>query len=791
MKSLPYRSIAAAFAALLASQLPAQTAAAPTADGSKPATEPAIELSVFEVTTSRDIGYQSTNAAEVTRMNTPIENIPMNVTIFNEQFINDLLATDTAELLAYEATVVKTSENDNFLARGSTSVGTNFLNGFAQTIGHGSQPLSNVDRVEVLRGPAAVLFGSGGYGGTINRITKQPQPKPFFNTRAIVRGNESYRAEFDYNGGHIPHTNQKLLFRVNGAIERSNTWFDQRKKEDSLAPSLTWAIGPKTKLVLEYLYNWRETQGSWETPVRAGDPIGTVTGDGVYRITPRQIAWVSPEDYRYNTRQVASYNLQHAFTRNLQFRSQFQWEDKVQEFLELQAVSDTLMIIKDAVLIPRVQRFWPRWISNYRMRNELVWEVSTGPINHRLLFGQGFTEQYDLRQTFQSPRNHGGITNATFLNGPGRLTNAQAGPIFNFFPNVSYAELLANPQVVGLNLNNYMPINMTDRSAEGPSFLGARPTLYPDVHTDTYSGNHDFYINDVFSFAKDRVYIMAGLRYSENEQRIQTFTSGTFPNKVMLSSPPTVKRSADATTHSFGGVFHLNKAHTLSLYGNLANSFTPEFNVQPDGTPLDPQTGEQKEVGVRFSFMGGRFTGLATWFDLIQDNVTEADPNQPAGWFRQRNGDHSSGLELSLNSRFTENWLVFGGYAYTDARNEKTGLGTPLQPNHRFTMFNRYNFNEGVLKGLGLSLGTIYTGERIITPTTLRNEPNWGPLPAYWRIDAIVSYKWRPKNSKFRYDASFKVTNLTDDQEIYYVAQNHRYTIDPGREWQFVIGMKF
>ena len=116
------------------------------------------------------------NAAEATRMNTPIENIPMNVTVFNQQFIEDLLATDTSDVLAYDASAMKRTENDGFMARGSASVGTNFLDGFAQTGGFGSQPLANIERVEVLRGPAAILYGSGGYGATFNRITKQPRP---------------------------------------------------------------------------------------------------------------------------------------------------------------------------------------------------------------------------------------------------------------------------------------------------------------------------------------------------------------------------------------------------------------------------------------------------------------------------------------------------------------------------------------------------------------------------------------------------------------------------------------
>lgn len=174
---------------------------------STPANSPrgeTVQLSVFEVTTSRDIGYQSTNAAEATRMNTPIEDIPMNVTVFNQQFIEDLLATETSQLLDYDASSVRFGENDNFMARGSASVGTNFLNGFAQMGGYGSQPLANIERVEVIRGPAAVLYGSGGYGATYNRITKQPQPKALSSGRVIMSDGRSYRVEMDQNFGPLP-----------------------------------------------------------------------------------------------------------------------------------------------------------------------------------------------------------------------------------------------------------------------------------------------------------------------------------------------------------------------------------------------------------------------------------------------------------------------------------------------------------------------------------------------------------------------------------------------------------
>ena len=155
----------------------AQTA--PTSIAPRPATPgEAVQLSAFEVSTSKDIGYQSSNSAEVTRMNTAIVDIPMNVTVFNQQFMEDILARDTTDVLGYEASVRKTTENDGFLARGVGSVSANFLNGFAQPAGFGSQSVANIERVEVIKGPAAVLYGQGGYGATINRVTKRPLARP-------------------------------------------------------------------------------------------------------------------------------------------------------------------------------------------------------------------------------------------------------------------------------------------------------------------------------------------------------------------------------------------------------------------------------------------------------------------------------------------------------------------------------------------------------------------------------------------------------------------------------------
>lgn len=765
-----------------------------TADTAKRGTtdkgDEVLSLSAFEVNSKRDVGYLSTNAAQVTRMDTAVEDIPMSVTIFNQQLIDDLVAIDTSQLLDYETSAVKTGENDNFIARGSSTVASNYLDGFPQTSGFGSQPLFDVERVEVIRGPAAILYGGDGYGGVYNRITKQPETKQRTSLRTIMSDDHSIRAELD-NTGPVPLIgSKKLLYRMAGILENGTTWFGQRRREQGFAPSLAWVISPRTKLVLQYLYDWRETQASWSTPVHAGDPYGITTGDGVYRRIARNTAWVIPDDYRHNTRKVTSVDFQHAFSRSLQFRSQFQFESKVQDNVETVESSDAITIIKDAVLGSRYWRKQPRTTNSYRTRNELLWKVGTGPIKHQLLLGHSWIQTYDLNISMRSSRNNGGLMGAA-LTGNGKLTDAKAGPKINYYPNLTLAEFLANPQLAGYNTNNILPLNLLDRNAEPtvPSVENRSP-LYLETYTRSYLSNRDIYANDVFSFWKDRFVVMAGIRKATYAQKTTAYASGTFPNKVMLSYAPTTYQVADATTNGVGVVWHATSSKKLSVYANLNNSFSPTYQIQPDGTQLEPERGKQKEVGVRFSLFNNRISGSLSYFDLLQSNVTQADTAEGRdGYYIQVDGEHSSGVELNFNGRITDDWLLFGGVSDTDARNDNTGVALARSPRYRFTMFNRYNISRGKLKGLNFSLGTIYTGSRNPTTATARDEPQWGRIPAEWRVDTIVGYKYKYRG--INYTISLKVNNIFDNQDLYYIANAYSFTISPGREWQLVLGTRF
>lgn len=98
--------------------------------------------------------------------------------------------------------------------------------------------------------------------------------------------------------------------------------------------------------------------------------------------------------------------VRHAFTERLQFRSQFQFEAKDQLFQETFGSPEALTILRDTALTARSWRRLPRDTTNYRTRNELIWNVATGPVSHRLLLGHGWIQQYDLNSAYHSSRNY-------------------------------------------------------------------------------------------------------------------------------------------------------------------------------------------------------------------------------------------------------------------------------------------------------------------------------------------------------------------------------------------------
>ena len=769
------------FMAALSMPLSGQTVApAPV-----PAEDEPITMSVFEVSTDGDIGYQATRAAAVTRMDTRLEDIPMNVTVLNQEFMEDTLARTMEDVLEYVPGFVSTSNNDAWVVRGFDNANTKFLNGFLQQASIGKVSIANIERVEVLKGPAAVLFGQGGYAATVNRVTKRPLGKQHTQIRSsYVSPLDSIRVELDH-GGPIGSGKSPFRYRINALYDDGDFWREITHQEETYAGSFSWQISEKTMLVLDYL-NVVETDGGavWRQPMWQGDPDGFTLPNGMrLEYGDNRQGYAAEGDQRRWKRGFAMADFQHAFSENLQLRIQFSRDTKDQLYEEHQPSQGSLTFLQDAVLMPRRWRTRTQDITNLRSRNELVAKFSTGPAEHRLLAGISWDQSSGLVWNQDGRYNYGGLkANDANLNLQWPTRNV--GRRLNHYPNLTLAEFLTDVRLAGFNPNMPGPINVIN-PALSPRVLSEseRPPLLAGARNLDFSKNLEFYLADVVSFADERFFLTGGVRRTETYDRRFNSTTGS------LSSEGT----ANSTTYSTGAVWHLDRNKNATLYANLNSSFNPEFRKQPDGTALDPEEGNQKEVGLRYSLKEDRIQGMFSIYEIIQQNVAFPD-SEREDWFIEIDGLRSRGFEATMNSRITDSWSVMGGYSYTDSRDTTTGERQRYSPYHMFTAFNTYRFREGRLKGLDLSLGSIYLGTRPIEPAP-RNSlgaattPLW-TMPAEWRFDLVVKYKL-PTNGKANYTLGLKVANLLDNHDIFKLGDRVSYQLQPGRTFSFNFNVKF
>ena len=175
--------------------------------------------------TGEQDGYQVPNATTGTRTDTPLRDIPQSIQVVPQQVLEDRQPTNLIDALRSvpgisQANQASTSIYEDPIIRGFAASQFDVLrNGISGPY----SPISNfepaiIERIEVLRGPASVLFGQGSLGGVINVITKQPLTEPYYSVEASAGSFDFYRGAIDLSG---PLTSDKtLLYRLNFAGNR-------------------------------------------------------------------------------------------------------------------------------------------------------------------------------------------------------------------------------------------------------------------------------------------------------------------------------------------------------------------------------------------------------------------------------------------------------------------------------------------------------------------------------------------------------------------------------------------
>jgi len=208
-------------------------------------------------------GYRATRSATATRTDSDIRDTPQAISVVPAQVIDDLNTTRIDRALDFAGGVSRQNNFGgltflNYSVRGFTT-GELYKNGFAINRGSYSAPdTSAIERIEVLKGPAASLYGRGDPGGLVNIVGKKPQAEAFTTFKASAGSWDRYRSSLDVN---TPLDDDgRVLSRVNLALEDNGSFRDHVDGRRAIvSPSLSWQLTPDTLLSIDSEFSRTES----------------------------------------------------------------------------------------------------------------------------------------------------------------------------------------------------------------------------------------------------------------------------------------------------------------------------------------------------------------------------------------------------------------------------------------------------------------------------------------------------------------------------------------------------
>ncbi|MEX2616045.1 MAG: TonB-dependent receptor [Alphaproteobacteria bacterium] len=325
------------------------------------------------------VGYAASRSASATKTDTPISETPVSVQVIPRDLIEDQGAQNLKDVYENVSGVYQAGNTLNAqtevlpIIRGFESP-LLYRNGMRSSLA-GAVDLSNVERVEVLKGPASILYGALDPGGIVNYVTKRPKPVAEYVLQQEAGSYNHLRSTADATG---PVTeNGALMYRVNFGYTNSDSFRDEIELERvSLSPSLLWKPHPGTELLFETSY-LREKQ-----PYDTGVPIGfnneKLVSDDTFFGDP-DLKGRDIEDY------ATSYRLDHefddVFSVGHQFLVHFARADN--ESIRPRGVAGTAGA---EVLRLRYQNE-ERKDDEYQVVTDVKAKFETGAVDHNVLVG--------------------------------------------------------------------------------------------------------------------------------------------------------------------------------------------------------------------------------------------------------------------------------------------------------------------------------------------------------------------------------------------------------------------
>ena len=674
--------------------------------------------------------FISKGARSAMKQDLDVRDTPYSVADYSSSFMKAIETANLTDLYSYMTGVSRggvTGYDISIRGFKTTQADANaiLVDGLPGLAGRfGSPPTVMAERVEVVKGPASVLYGEAQPGGFVNIVTKKPQDKPAGVIDILATTYDGAGLSFgDATGftGDLDLTgpidkDRRFLYRVVAESSSRDTFRGGWERAFYFAPSVTWQINDSTSLRLSTEYRKR---------TNAYDNLLVAPAKNADLIAPITTRYQEPGDVQQEKGRSITAALERDFenegTWNLAVRS-VRGSDTAYGY-------DNVGVLADLVTLQRRargqinHRGYDYVDTNYSM------PFKTGFIEHKLLVGLG------------------GGSNRTDFNRLQFYNGATSGP-------------LAKPGPKSLNINLYDPI-----FGVSPP-LSAFPigTVNDRVTTESNAGA---YLSDVMTLS-EHWKASVGLRYTRDEQN----------GKEIKTPPLTSSSKADSDVLPTAGVIYQPSEH-WTYYYSYATSFVAASPTAQDAygnNPFKPTTAKQNEVGVKADMLDNRVSTTLALFDIQKTNtlaVAACNADVPGTCSQQVGGERSKGYEWEVDAHPTDNWQVLLGFAHANAKvsrsnNAKTSplvdsrlTNAPLNSAH---IWSRYDFAEGPLKNFGVGVGVTYVSD-ISGSQPSRADGRVLILPSHVVADVVIYYQLLQK-----YTVTLKVGNVFD--KTYYEGVN-------------------
>ncbi len=686
-------------------------------------------------------GYRVPNSSIGTRTDTAIIDIPQAIQVVPEQIIEDQDAQTLSEALRNVSGVSSgrssaSSLNTTPLIRGFES--RNILrNGQSDASNRFGAGVTNVERIEVIKGPASVLFGAGDLGGTVNIVTERPLYEPRYEFEFGGGSFNAYRGSLDLTGPL--DDKESLAYRLNLAYDSQGSFVDFQDSDFLfVAPSLQVMETESSSFIIDFEYLKSRSRQS-ATGLPAVSAIGLknnslvddfVTGGLVISDAVREAAGTldissnlgEPELAREETQITrVGYRLSHAFNDdwklNHEFLASFQ-ETPESSFIVAVNYLPTAGQL-DFASLRRLLLENPSSRKSFNFNTNIAGNFDVLGIDQTLLIGAEILleeERDTIFQQFSSPVDPANPTVRI--------------PAFNAFePNYNSARF-SNPLFRRLSADS-----LATRNRYG--FYGQTQLNFSDNFLALLGGRLDM-VNQDFQDDANRF----------NADPLSLSETAFSPRVGLVYKP----------------------VETVSIYASYSESFNPVIGQGFGGEVFDSEGGRQWETGIKASMFDDKLATTLAFFDLTRTNVLTQDPVN-TGFQVQVGEQNSQGIEFDIAGEVLPGWNIIATYAYTDAKvsedNEfPIGLRLLNSPRNAASLFTTYQLQQGALEGLGFGFGVYYVGDR---NGDLRRPFD---LPSYTRTDALLFYE---KNS-FRTQVNFE--NLFDTR--YFEGARDQFRVQPG-----------